>query len=404
MFPQRRESEAGNCALRENGEGIAVKGAPRRFASMVLATVLMLTALTQPAAAAATAPVITPPATIEARLNALEERLTQLERALQLSTFNVVGLVEDAAPAVVSLYLVDGRDQVQSQGTGFIIESSGLILTNAHVVEGDDNIKVKFNDGAVIDADRVLVDPFLDMAVLDIEGEAYPTLEFAAAKPKVGEPVVVIGNAWGYSNSVTVGIVSGIDRPDPYHYWHYPSLQTDAAINHGNSGGPLLNARGEVVAMATWTELKDETDSIAFGIPADQIQAALDRYVSGRGIVRPWLGISSREPHWSRAGLPNEYGLLVTGAHVLGAGAKSGIRRGDWITHVNGKPVNYLMELRQALEQFDPGDTITITIDRENEAGTEWETATVKVKLGEYSVKVDALVPWEYDPDTDDLF
>lgn len=377
-----------------------MRGTARRFAGIVLSTVLLLTVATQPAAAATSAA----GATIEARLNALEKRLTELEKALQLSTFNVVGLAEEAAPAVVSLYLVNGRDQVQSQGTGFLVDSSGIILTNAHVVEGDNEIKVKFHDGHVIDAERVLVDPFLDMAVLDIEGDDYPTLEFATAKPKVGEPVVVIGNAWGYSNSVTVGIVSGIDRPDPYHYWHYPSLQTDAAINHGNSGGPLLNARGEVVAMATWTELKDATDSIAFGIPADQIEAALARYEAGRGIVRPWLGISSREPHWSRAGLPNTYGLLVTGSHALGASGKSGIRRGDWITHVNGKPVNYLMELRRELERYNPGDTITITIDRENPAGTDWETATVKVKLGEYSVKVEPLVPREYNPDTDDLF
>lgn len=372
-----------------------MRGTPRRYAGLVLAIVLSLTVTTQPAAAAPS---------VEARLYALEERLTQLEKALQLSAFNVVDLVENAAPAVVSLYLVDGRDQVKSQGTGFLVDSSGVILTNAHVVEGDYDIKVKFNDGQVIDADRVLVDPFLDMAVLDIEGSDYPTLDFATDKPKVGESVVVIGNAWGYSNSVTVGIVSGIDRRDPYHYWHYPSLQTDAAINHGNSGGPLLNARGEVVAMATWTELKDETDSIAFGIPSDQIEAALDRHVPGRGIVRPWLGLSSREPHWSRAGLPNTYGLLVTGAHPMGAGAKSGIRRGDWITHVNGKPINYLMELRQVLEQYHPGDTVTLTIDRENPAGTDWETAMVKVKLGEYSVKVEALVPWEYNTDTDDLF
>jgi S1-C subfamily serine protease len=376
-----------------------LKGRKRRFAGVVAAAALLLTTLVQPASAATSAPL-----TVEARLDALEERLTQLEKALALSTFNVVSLAEEAAPAVVSLYLVNGRDQVESQGTGFLIESSGLILTNAHVVEGDETIKVKFHDGKVVDAERRLLDPFLDMAVLDIEGEDYPTLDFATAKPKVGEPVVVIGNAWGYSNSVTVGIVSGMDRPDPYHYWHYPSLQTDAAINHGNSGGPLLNARGEVVAMATWTELKEETDSIAFGIPSDQIQAALDRYQKGRGIVRPWLGLSSREPHWSRAGLPNTYGLLVTGAHLAGAGGRSGIRRGDWITHVNGKPVNYLMELRAELERHNPGDTITMTIDRENAAGTDWETATVKVKLGEFSSKVEALVPWEYNPDTDDLF
>jgi len=367
-----------------------------RIACVALAVVLMLGAMATPAGAA----------TLEERMTALEQRVTQLEKALQLSRLDVVGLVENSAPAVVSLYLVDSRDQVKSQGTGFIIDATGLILTNAHVVDGDYDIKVKFSDGKVTDGHRQLVDPFLDMALLSIEDSgSFPSLNFAKAKPLVGEPVVVIGNAWGYSNSVTVGIVSGVDRPDPYHYHHYPSLQTDAAINHGNSGGPLLNARGEVVAMATWTELKDETDSIAFGIPADQIMAAIARYQEGRGIVRPWLGISAREPHWSRAGLPNTYGLLVTGVDGTGAaGGRTGLRRGDWITKVGGVPVNYLMELRRELEKYHAGDTITLTVDRENASQTDWVPQAVTLKLGEYSAVVDALVPWEYNPETDDLF
>ncbi|HWI65806.1 MAG TPA: trypsin-like peptidase domain-containing protein [Symbiobacteriaceae bacterium] len=365
-----------------------------RLMGFVLAVLLLLTAVPQPAAAA----------TVEERLNALEKRVVQLEKALQLSSLDVVSLVESAAPAVVSLYLVDGRDRVISQGTGFIVDADGVIVTNAHVVDGGYDIKVKFSDGKVVDAERALTDPFLDLAVLSIEGTGYPTLTFAETKPKVGEPVVVIGNAWGYSNSVTVGIVSGVDRPDPYHMQHYPSLQTDAAINHGNSGGPLLNREGEVVAMATWTELKDETDSIAFGIPTEQIAAAMKRFKAGRGIVRPWLGISAREPHWSRAGLPNTFGLLVTGSEAAGVAAKAGIRRGDWITKVNGAPVNYLMELRALLEKYNPGDTITITVERENAARTDWVESTIRVKLGEYSDAVKAVVPKEYDPDTDDIF
>jgi len=365
-----------------------------RLISLFLAVVLLVAAA--PAQAGA--------ATLEERFNALEQRVTQLEKALQLSALDVVGLVEEAAPAVVSLYLVDGKDRVISQGTGFMISSDGLILTNAHVVEGLFDIKVKFSDGKVLDAIRILTDPFLDMAVLSVEGEGFPTLDFAQQKPRVGEPVVVIGNAWGYSQSVTVGIVSGVDRPDPYHLHHYPSLQTDAAINHGNSGGPLLNRDGKVVAMATWTELKDETDSIAFGIPADQIQAAIGRFQRGRGIVRPWLGISAREPHWSRAGLPNEYGLLVTGAHAHGAGAKSGLRWGDWITKVNGVPVNYLMELRRELEKYQPSNSVSLTVERENADQTDWVVETLTVTLGEYSGLIDATVPLEYDTETDDLF
>jgi serine protease Do len=368
----------------------------RRICSVVLAVTLLLPLAPHSAAAATLS--------VEDRLTQMEQRITQLERALKASTIDVVGLVDKAAPSVVSLYLVDEENDVKSQGTGFIVDKTGLILTNAHVVQGDHTIQVKFSDGTVKPAERKLVDPFLDIAVIQVEGSNYPALPFAQAKPQVGEPVVVIGNAWGYSNSVTFGIVSGVDRPDPYHYHHYPSLQTDAAINHGNSGGPLLNAAGEVVAMATWTELKDQTEGIAFGIPADQIAAAIERFEAGRGIVRPWLGVAAREPYWARGGLPNTFGLVVSGVHPRSAVAKAGLKKGDWITAVNGVKVNYLMELRQALEKYAPGTVITLSVDRANADRTDWLPTQVTFKLEEYSAAVSPLVPIEYDSDTDDMF
>lgn len=387
----------------------------RRLGGAVIVLALLVSATPASSAAAAVPqPVVQPapqaaPLSLEERLLLLEDRfaameklLAQMERALALSTLDVPKLAAKAAPAVVSIYLVDSRDRVQSQGTGFIVDSSGILITNAHVVESEHKVKVKFATGQVATAERMLVDPFLDLAVLDIEGEDYPTLPFAETKPAVGEPVMVIGNAWGYSNSVTVGIVSGVDRPDPYHFYHYPSLQTDAAINHGNSGGPILNAAGEVVAIASWTELKGRTDGIAFGVPMDQVEAALDRYQEGRGIVRPWLAASVREPYWARGGLPNEVGLLVSGVHSRGAGYRAGLRPGDWITRVEGKPVNYLMELRAALEAHNPGALITLTVEREDGSG-KWVAHHLKVQLGEYSGAVPMLVPVEYGDD-DDLF
>jgi serine protease Do len=382
-----------------------MKRLTRQLRLFAVALVLLLAVV--PAASAATAlpaPATTKAPTLEERMAALEARVQLLERAMALSAINVVRRVDEVAPSVVSIYLVDNDDHVQSQGTGFVVDADGVILTNAHVVEENYKVKVKFAGGKVLTAQRLLIDPFLDLAVLQVTATGLPALPLATKKPKVGEPLVVIGNAWGYSNSVTMGIVSGVDRPDPYHYHHYPSLQTDAAINHGNSGGPILNAAGEVVAMASWTELKDETDSIAFGIPIDQVEASLAQYQKGRGIVRPWLGASVREPYWSRGGLTNTDGLLVTGTNLLGAASTAGLRRTDWVTKVNGVPVNYLLELRRELEKYHPGDTITVTVDRPNAAGSQWTTVELKVKLGEYSAVVPALVPTEYDDTTDDLF
>lgn len=373
----------------------------------MLLAALLLTVTLVASAAAQTAPSPTgaPPQPLEAKVRELEERLDALERLLALTAVNVPALVEKAAPSVVSLYQINDDHEVLTQGTGFLWAEDGLIITNAHVVaDRGRKVMAKFHDGKVREARRKLVDPFLDLAILDVEGNGYPVLKFAQTKPAVGSPVVVIGNAFGYSHSVSFGLVSGVDRPSPYHeIVHYPSLQTDAAINHGNSGGPILNTAGEVVAIATWTEMKDETDGLAFGIPADQVLAALAKVDPQRGVVRPWLGISAQEPYWTRGGLPNDLGLMVTDLHPNGAGARAGLKEYDYIMAVNGVEVNYLLDLRRELEKAKPGDTITLTVERL--VGKDYQTFTFQAVLGEFSDAVKPLIPTvRYDPYTDDIF
>lgn len=370
----------------------------RRWARLVLVPVLSIalwggSMITAPPALAAT---------VEERLAALEARIAVLERAAAISSLNVPKLVEQASPAVVSVYNVDEMDEVYSEGTAFFISADGLAITNSHVVDEGHKLKVKLAGGVVEPAEVVFSDPFMDIAVIAVEGSDFPTLAWAKQKPVPGEPLVVIGNAWGYSNSVTVGVVSGVDRPDPSHLYHYPSLQTDAAVNHGNSGGPMLNARGEVVAVASWTELKGETEGLGFGVPADLIQKALSKLDKDRGLVRPWLGISVREPYWARGGLTNTLGLVVSGVHPKSSAARAGLTKNDWITAVDGVPVNDLMSLRADLEAHKPGDVISLAINRR--VGGKYVDLTLKVTLGESSAVVDPLVPAEYDDSTDDVF
>lgn len=340
--------------------------------------------------------------TLEERLALLETRIGALERLLSLSDLDIPALVKQAEPAVVSLYVTTSEDEVLSQGTGFIIGTNGLVITNSHVVKPDHPLKAKLADGTVLAATILLLDPFLDLAFVSIPGQGYPTLTLADSKAVLGEPLVVIGNAYGYSNSVTVGVVSGIDRPDPNHLWHYPSLQTDAAINHGNSGGPILNRAGQVVAMATWSELKDETEGIAFGIPGDLIRKAVSQFDPKRGIVRPWLGIAVQEPYWSQGGLTNDLGLVVGAVHPLGAAAQAGLQPGDWILSVGGAPTNYLMALRTQLERFRPGESIPVRITRK--VSGRWEELTLSITLGEASEVSPALIPAGYQRLNDDLF
>ncbi|MFZ5826406.1 MAG: S1C family serine protease [Bacillota bacterium] len=378
----------------------------RRLTGFLAALLLSLTLAASAAAQTQTAPAPTAPASpLELKVQELEKRLQALERMLALSSINVPALVEKVGPSVVSLYQVNEDHEVIGEGSGFLWKADGKIITNAHVVdEFDLTVMAKFSDGKVLEAKRVMVDNFLDFAILDVEGTGYPVLRFAQTKPRVGEPVVVIGNAFGYSNSVSFGIVSGVDRRSPYHaIVHYPSLQTDAAINHGNSGGPILNAAGEVVAIATWTEGKDETDGIAFGIPADQIAAALRKMHPEKGVVRPWLGISAQEPYWARGGLPNDLGLMITDMHAEGAAAKAGLKPFDYIMKVNGVSVNYLLDLRRELEKARPGDTITLTVERLVQ--NEYQEMSFQVVAGEYSQTVEPLIPsLRYDTYTDDLF
>ncbi|HEY3364526.1 MAG TPA: trypsin-like peptidase domain-containing protein [Symbiobacteriaceae bacterium] len=341
--------------------------------------------------------------TIEQRLAGLEARIAALEKALTLSVLDVPKLAAKAVPAIVSIYNVTEDDEVDSEGTGWIISPDGVIVTNAHVADLTLQQKVKFADGSVKVADVIMWDEFADLAELRVSGTGYPTLPLARSQPKVGDPLVVIGNALGYSNSVTVGVVSGVNRPDPNHNYHYPSLQTDAAVNHGNSGGPMLNANGEVVAIAAWGEM-DSAQNISFGVPIGLLSASLSRVVAGRGIVRSWLGVSAAEPYWSRGMLPNDLGLVITDAHPLGAAATAGVKAGNFLRAVNGVPVNYLGDLRTELDKHKPGDTVTLSISVYHGSRTKLETTQVTVVLGEYSDKVPILIPRRYDPQTDDLF
>lgn len=373
--------------------GIAVPRSIKGLTSLMAALLLICTLAASAAAE-----------TVPTKVEELERRVQALERLLALSAINIPALVEKAAPSVVSLYQVNDDYEVLTQGSGFLWTEDGSILTNAHVVDAvEHSVMVKFHDGTVLEAKRKLVDPFLDLAILDVEGNGFPVLKLAREKPAVGSPVVVIGNAFGYSHSVSFGIVSGVDRPSQSGVVHYPSLQTDAAINHGNSGGPILNSDGEVVAIATWTEMKDETDSIAFGIPADQVAGALAKVEPDRGVVRPWLGVAAQEPYWARGGLPNDLGVMITALHPEGAGARAGLKQYDYIMTVNGVRTNYLLEMRRELEKARPGDTVTLTVERL--VGQDYQSLTIEVVAGEFSDVVKALIPsLHYDSYTDDIF
>jgi serine protease Do len=261
-------------------------------------------------------------------------------------------------------------------GTGVLVSADGYIVTNRHVVSDDDAVYlIVTNDGAELPARVVAEDSFLDIAVLDVEGEGYPVAALGDSdRIRIGQTVIAIGNTLSeYRNTVTKGVVSGINRRvtagDEFGAGEVleHAIQTDAAINPGNSGGPLINLLGEVVGINTAVSF--EGQSVGFAIPINDVKKIVEDVEQYGRIVRPWLGVRY---------LPLEEGaLLVAGdrpdetAVAPGSPAKTaGLREGDIIVSVDGEPLGLDNTLGSVIGQFEPGQTIELKVLRREELMT----------------------------------
>jgi S1-C subfamily serine protease len=266
-------------------------------------------------------------------------------------------------------------------GSGVIYDKAGYILTNNHVVEGATAIDVELSDGSRVDATLVGRDPSNDVAVVKIDAAKVPAVaalgDSSAVKP--GQPVVAIGSPEALENSVTEGIVSGVNRQvDTY----VGLIQTDAAINHGNSGGPLINAYGQVIGLNTLGVRDNNAQGLNFAIPINKAKQVAGTLVSkGNGAVvstRSYLGVQVDPLNTSKAA---QYGTKVTqGAYVVkvesGTPAeKAGLKAGDVITAVNGTKLDAKTALGDVLSTLNVGDTATLTVDRNGQ--TQTLTATL---------------------------
>ena len=275
-----------------------------------------------------------------------------------------------------------GRDPQgprRGAGTGFIIDPNGLILTNHHVVDGADRIMVRLTDGRNIHATRIGSDPDTDIALIKVESSRplpYAPLGDSDAL-RVGEWVVAIGNPLAYEHTVTVGVVSFIGRKlfdtslDRY-------IQTDAAINFGNSGGPLINARGEVIGINA--AISSRASNIGFAVPINQARAILPQLRDKGHVSRGYIGVSPRDvdPDLQRSlGLSTADGALVQDVTPGSPGARAGIRTYDLIVAVDGKPVIGDDQLIQMIAGRQPGTVASLQILRDN------HPINVAVKLAE---------------------
>ncbi len=256
----------------------------------------------------------------------------------------------------------------KSLGSGFIISADGYILTNAHVIDGADEVVVKLADKRELKAKVIGADKRTDVALIKIDGQGFPSLKLGdPARLRVGEWVVAIGSPFGFENTVTAGIVSAKGRSLPQENF-VPFIQTDVAINPGNSGGPLFNMKGEVVGINSQIYSRSGGyQGIAFSIPIDvamEIQAQLR---SGGKVSRGRIGVVIQEVNKELAdsfGLSKAQGALIASIEKGSPADKAGLEPGDVILEFNGKPVVQSSDLPRMVGNSKPGSKAKLEIWR----------------------------------------
>jgi S1-C subfamily serine protease len=274
------------------------------------------------------------------------------------------------------------EEQQRAQGSGFVYSRDSIVVTNHHVVDGSTTFSVRFWDGSTHTATLVGSDPSTDLAVLEVdapESLLVPLTLGNSSSLQVGDQVAAIGSPFGLEGTLTTGVVSALHRQmtAPNNFTITDSIQTDAAINHGNSGGPLLDARGRVIGVNAQIESDSGgNDGIGFAIPSNTVRSIVDQLVEDGDVEHAYLGvqIASVENGVAvtevRAGTPaKEAGLrAATGTKTVnGVEVPTG---GDVIVAVDGNPVTTSAELQSAVDGKKPGDTMTLTIARDGKQRT----------------------------------
>ena len=260
------------------------------------------------------------------------------------------------------------RSESRSLGSGFIISPDGYILTNAHVVEGADEIDVRFTDKRELQAKVIGADRRSDVALIKVEAAGLPVVKFGdPSRLKVGEWVVAIGSPFGFDNSVTAGIVSAKGRSLPGENY-VPFIQTDAAVNPGNSGGPLFNMNGEVVGINSQIYTRSGGYmGLSFSIPINVAMNVADQLRTTGKVTRGRMGVTIQEVTRDLAdsfGLSKPTGALVSHVEKDGPAEKAGIKVSDVILKFDGKTVNSSSDLPRIVAATKPGSKVTVELWR----------------------------------------
>lgn len=275
----------------------------------------------------------------------------------------------------------ESRTRVErGTGSGFVIDAQGLILTNAHVIEGADRVLVTLKDGRELPGEVLGEDPLTDIAVIRVEAEDLPSVTLGDAEQlRPGEWAIAIGNPLGLDNTVTAGIISATGRsstqirvPDK----RVSFIQTDAAINPGNSGGPLLNERGEVIGVNT--AIIGGAQGLGFAIPINTAQEIANELIAKGRVDHPYIGIQMRTLTPALRDILNEEapaniqisvneGVVILGIQRNSPAAKAGLRPGDVIQRLAGQPIQDAATVQEIVQQNEVGTPLTLEIDRQGQ-------------------------------------
>jgi len=294
-----------------------------------------------------------------------------------------------------------GPQTQQAQGSGFVYDTKGHVITNAHVVDGATAVRVLFADGSTYAAKVVGTDANSDLAVIRIQAPAsqlHPLVLGDSAQVKVGDEVVAAGSPFGLATTVTSGIVSALNREitAPDNTPIEGAIQTDAAINHGNSGGPLFDAKGRVIGVNSQIESDSGgNDGVGFAVPSNTVASIASQLIATGTAQHAQLGVTVVTiPAQSAAKLGTAAGVAVGTVQAGGAADTSGLKPstgtrtidgtayptgGDVVVAIDGVPVTTSEQLRGIIDGHRPGDRVTLTVSRGS------ETRTVSVKLGRRS-------------------
>jgi S1-C subfamily serine protease len=311
------------------------------------------------------------------------------------------GVVQVLATSVVSENPFFGAQPARVLGSGFVIDKSGHVVTNYHVIEGASKVEVSFSGNDEMPATVVGKDPSTDIAVLRIkgaQGRALTPLELGSSDAvRVGDAVVAIGNPFGLERTVTAGIVSALQREitAPNGFAIDRVIQTDAAINHGNSGGPLLNADGKVIGVNSQIESSSGGNvGIGFAVPINTVKDVVSQLLEHGKVAHAYIGVEMATITTELASnvrLPVDHGVLIQRVRPGSPAAQAGLRGGttqvvvdgesylvggDVITQADGQPIESAEQLRSVVTSKQPGDEIALEVHRQN------ETKEVTVKLG----------------------